>query len=212
MDALLLQLADSAFPTGGFAHSGGLEAAFQQGEVDAARLAAWLAQALRQAGRAALPFMGEAFEAPETLDALDAHCGAFLNNAVARRASLLQGQAHLAACAAALPDERLSAWALAPHHFAPAFGAAARVMGLAREDALRLFLFSSLRGQVSAAVRLGIVGPLEAQRLQAGLAGELEDVLRECSALGAHAAAQTAPLHDLLQSTHDRLYSRLFQS
>ncbi|HZH77778.1 MAG TPA: urease accessory protein UreF, partial [Archangium sp.] len=29
----VLQLADSAFPTGGFAHSGGLEAAVQQGEV-----------------------------------------------------------------------------------------------------------------------------------------------------------------------------------
>ena len=31
---LLLQLADSAFPTGGFAHSGGLEAAYQLGEID----------------------------------------------------------------------------------------------------------------------------------------------------------------------------------
>ena len=30
---LLWQLADSAFPTGGFAHSGGLEAAWQHGEV-----------------------------------------------------------------------------------------------------------------------------------------------------------------------------------
>ena len=30
---LLWQLADSAFPTGGFAHSGGLEAAWQNGEV-----------------------------------------------------------------------------------------------------------------------------------------------------------------------------------
>jgi len=212
MDALLLQLADSAFPTGGFAHSGGLEAAFQQGEVDADNIAVWLSQALRQSGRALLPFAAEAFDDPDTLDALDEHCGAFLNNAVARRASLLQGQAHLAACAAAVDDERLSAWALAPHHFAPAFGAAAAVMNLKREDALRLFLFSSLRGQVSAAVRLGIVGPLAAQRLQAGLAGELEDVLRACAPLRAEAAAQTAPLHDLLQSTHDRLYSRLFQS
>jgi urease accessory protein len=212
MDALILQLADSAFPTGGFAHSGGLEAAFAQGEVDAENLAPWLAHALRQSGRASLPFMGEAFDDPDQLALMDEHCGAFLTNAVARRASLLQGQAHLAACAAAVENERLSSWAQAPHHFAPAFGAAARVLGLEREDALRLFLFSNLRAQVSAAVRLGIVGPLEAQRLQADLAGELENVLRDCSRLRARAAAQTAPLHDLLQSTHDRLYSRLFQS
>jgi urease accessory protein len=32
-DWLLWQLADSAFPTGGFAHSGGLEAAWQHGEI-----------------------------------------------------------------------------------------------------------------------------------------------------------------------------------
>ena len=32
-DWLFWQLADSAFPTGGFAHSWGLEAAWQSGEV-----------------------------------------------------------------------------------------------------------------------------------------------------------------------------------
>jgi len=37
-------------------------------------------------------------------------------------------------------------------------------------------------------------------------------VLARCGALGEEDLAQTAPLLDLLQGHHDRLYSRLFSS
>ena len=48
-DYLIWQLCDSAFPTGGFAHSSGLEAAWQQGEVGTpGDLYAWLAASLGQ--------------------------------------------------------------------------------------------------------------------------------------------------------------------
>ena len=51
---LVLQLADSAFPTGGFAHSAGLEAAAQLGEIEGpAGLRAFAEEALWQAGCAA---------------------------------------------------------------------------------------------------------------------------------------------------------------
>src|SRR6185312_5576255 len=53
---LLLQLGDSAFPAGGFAHSGGLEAAAQLGEVKGAEaVRAFCEQSLWQTGRGALP-------------------------------------------------------------------------------------------------------------------------------------------------------------
>ncbi len=57
-DLLILQLADSAFPTGGFAHSAGLEAAYQRGEIRAAaEVHAFVRWSLAQAGRGALPLV-----------------------------------------------------------------------------------------------------------------------------------------------------------
>lgn len=206
----LLQLADSAFPTGAFAHSNGLEAAWQQGEVG--DLAAWLEQLAWQTGFSALPFVSDAFDAPARLRVVDARCDAFLSNPVAKRASRLQGQAFLAACAAAFEDKRLETWARRPFHHAPAFGAACAALALPKPEVQRLFLFLTLRGALSAAVRLGVVGPLESQRLQAKAAPVLEAALERCAAIGSEDAAQTAPLHDLFQGTQDRLYSRLFQS
>ena len=59
-DFTLWQLADSAFPTGGFAHSAGLEAAWQHGEVrNRSELQGYLLASLHQLGRAALPFVAE---------------------------------------------------------------------------------------------------------------------------------------------------------
>ena len=215
MDWLLLQLADSAFPTGGFAHSAGLEAAAQQGEVAEGGVADWARQTIWQTGFFFLPFVGAAHDEPGELAALDRRCGSYLNNPVANRASSLQGRAFMAACAAAFGDRRLKRWAdaekLALHH-APAFGAAAAVLGAARLDAQRVYLFSALRSGLSAAVRLGLTGPLESQRIQAGLAPTLDRALARCSGIDVEDAAQTAPILDLLQGAQDRLYSRLFQS
>lgn len=76
----------------------------------------------------------------------------------------------------------------------------------------RLFLFMHLRGLMAAAVRLNIVGPLEAQKLQVRLSLPAEEVFKRCAELTVDEAAQTSPLFDLWQSAHDRLPARLFQS
>ncbi len=49
-------------------------------------------------------------------------------------------------------------------------------------------------------------------RIQAELSAHIDAVIHDCRAVAPHDIAQTAPLIDLFQSTHDRLYSRLFQS
>jgi len=212
---LLLQLSDSALPTGGFAHSGGLEAALQiAGPIDLRR---FLRDALWQAGHFALPLTSAAHDNPGELPRLDARADAFLASRVANRASRTQGRAFLGTCARIFPAElsrlREHARAASLHqHHAPVFGAVLRTLGVERMSAQQLLLSQTLRGLLFAAVRLGLAGTHEAQRLQHELAPALDAVLDACGPLREEAIAQTAPVADLLGSMHDRLYSRLFQS
>ena len=143
---------------------------------------------------------------------------AFTPNHVANRASRAQGQAWLASAersfgspAIAELRETVLRDAL-PGHFAPVFGAAARALGVECATALRLFVFLQLRGWTSSAVRLGLIGPLQAQAIQHRLSAHAESVAELGRELSLDDAAQTAPLLDLFHATHDRLYSRLFQS
>jgi urease accessory protein len=137
---------------------------------------------------------------------------------VANRASRAQGRALASSCArsfGAADLERLyldvRERRLTGHH-APLFGAIASRLGVARDDALDVWMHVTLRGLLSAAVRLGVAGAHEAQSLQRTMAPLLDRVLAECGTLGRDAAAQTAPRLELVAGQHDRLYSRLFQS
>jgi urease accessory protein len=225
-DWLLWQLADSAFPTGGFAHSAGLEAAWQHGEVrNRKELASFVDANLHQIGRAALPFVMAAHVEPERLEEFDNLCDVFTTNHVANRASRAQGKAFLSAVqrifgerdlqVASAPDATMlkRTEARAPsHHIAPVFGASLRRLNVPVEITSRLFFFNHLRGVMAAAVRLNIVGPMEAQGLQHQLTSTAETVLETCGSLTLDDIAQTSPLLDLWQGAQDRLYSRLFQS
>ena len=281
MDLLLWQLADSAFPAGGFAHSAGLEAAMQHREVTCRDdLEAFTCAVIRQAGYSALPLVTAAHANPRGLVELDALCDAFLSNPVANRASRTQGRACLTACARSFPGRarssnhgyragfRLQAPDYRPGHantagcqppaagsvarlglksearspkpigepgpygfvvaiealhhrvdraelrghYAPLFGAALSALGVDRRSTQQLFLFLTGRTVTSAAVRLGLVGTYEAQQVQAAMATEIDRTIERCADLRPCEIAHTAPLIDLFQSTHDRLYSRLFQS
>lgn len=216
-DWLAWQVVDSAFPVGTFAHSWGLEAAWQAGHVDGdAALRRFLAETIRQTGWGVLPLADAAWRRPERLAELDALNEAFLTNAVANRASRVQGRSLAATAARVWPSPATTALEsgvqTARAHVAPVSGVVFRAIGLPRETAARVVLHGAARGVLSAAVRLGIVGGYRAQRMQHEAQADLDATFRTCSALAAEDICQTAPVPDLLQGAHDRLYSRLFQS
>jgi urease accessory protein len=214
---LIFQLSDSALPTGGFAHSGGLEAAAQTRILEPADLRQFLRDALWQARHFGLPLASAAHADPAALARLDRRADTFLTSHVANRASRTQGRAFLDTCSRIFP-EQLSALRAAAQagklrrHHAPIFGASMRALGVERSAMQQLFLSQALRNLLFAAVRLGLAGTHQAQRLQSELVPVLDEVLRTCAQLREDEIAQTAPLADLVGSMHDRLYSRLFQS
>jgi len=215
----VLQIVDSAFPSGGFAHSGGLEAAVRIGEVRSREeLDAFVDSAAWQAGRASLPFAGGAFDAQERLAELDAACDAMTLSHVANRASRSQGRALVATCARVFElsalvaiDEACRARALRVH-LAPAFGAVMRALEVPRRETLAVLLHTTLRGVLSAAVRLNLVGPNEAQRMTFERTALLETVLGACERLAPEDAAQAAPVVEWIGAVHDRLDTKMFVS
>jgi urease accessory protein len=219
MSWLVLQLADAAFPAGGFAHSAGLEAARQVGETTTrTALARFVEDSLWQTGYSALPLALATHAAPDDADRIDSLSELLLASPVANRASRAQGRALLAASVRIFDEARIGRLDAAvraketPGHYAPAFGAIVATLGVARDDAARIFLHLALRTVTSAAVRLGVVGAHEGQSIHHDAAPLLEAVCVACSGLGVDDVAQTAPLLEIVGAQHDALYSRLFQS
>ena len=214
---LLLQLVDGAFPSGAFAHSNGLEATLHLRGI--ARIETFLDEVLWQTGRASLPFVRAACEArgdPAPLAELDALFDASCVSHVANRASRAQGRAFASTCARVFDDARIQAIGehgrRGPAHHAPVLGAVFGALGLGPDDAQSAYLHGTARGILSAGVRLGLLGPLEAQQVLAEASGTLGRILASCMHLEPAETTQAAPLLELFGALHERLDGRLFQS
>ncbi len=217
MDRLypLLHLADSALPAGGYAFSNGLEGAYQLGLLAASgALEEFVHSALMAAAYGEIPFIHSCYvEADEAAVAKMAQFyDALLAAPAMRRASLLLGKNWLRLMAGLYPAAKFATLRRAHAHYTVVFGLALKAAGFAQAAAQQLYMFQVLRDQMSAAVRLGIVGPLEATRQQLGLYAHCEGLLAEVAGRPYAQATRSTPQLDIAQSVHDDLYSRLFQS
>jgi len=239
----LLQLADSSFPAGGFAFSSGLESMAKLGYLKTWEdFREYLGCHLEQLVSAEMPFLSSAFaasappgapvmqpdlpgtgKAPESEDfaVVAKEWDAWVFLPASRRASLSQGQAWTRAMEAAYDIPGMIAirpWFDArgiPLHFLMAFAAALRATGFMFSEARSLLLHMALRDQLGAAVRLGLVGSLQAQRLHREHISIGETLLAARSVrirAGYACAERTAPMIEMAQASHPHLYSKLFQS
>jgi urease accessory protein len=135
-----------------------------------------------------------------------------------RRGSLSQGQAWSRAIEEAFDQPAIRAvrpWFQRhkmPLHYLMVFAATLRAGNVSLGDAQSLLLHMALRDQLGAAVRLGLLGSLQAQKLHRRYigVGERYRGLRKDWSHGM--AMRAAPMIDLAQASHPNLYSKLFQS
>jgi urease accessory protein len=212
--AALLQLADSAFPTGAFAHSDGLEALVARGHVRGAEAVERVvsAHATLSVGRGDAWFASEGWHAAagEALRRVAETDVAARISPAARAAAVAVGAGVLrAARAAALAEEvgGVDAVAGALGGLTPratVFGAVGRAFGGGRDEVVSSFVYAAVSGLAAAAIRLGAVGTLEAQAIVrratvAALAGPVEHGF-------------FSPLLEVAALGHDELEPRLFAS
>lgn len=204
-----------AFPVGGFAYSGGLEAAVVEGHVSGAgELAAWLetvlvAGSLRN-DAILLAEAHRAFDQPGRLSEVASLAAALAGSAERHQEAVRQGDAFLAA-ASAWPQPVLALLG-ANTAYGVAVGAIAAANGVSLGETLVAFLQAQCGQLVSAAIRLGIIGQTQgvaiAARLEPAILGQAEEV---CG-LGLDDLGSATVIADMLSMRHEVQYSRLFQS
>jgi urease accessory protein len=99
-----------------------------------------------------------------------------------------------------------------PLHFLPALAASLRAADLSLAEGQTLLLHLALRDQLGAAVRLGLVGSLQAQGLHRASLPLAERLRLRHAETPHHRSRRSAPMIDMAQAGHPYLYSRLFQS
>ena len=221
----LLQISDSAFPRGAFAHSYGLETYVAEGSIaSAGELEEFIASLLRH-GVATLDgvYLREAYLAKQVDDlprvmALDAAYDAARPVKSLRDASRSVGRQFLRTARGFIDDpfldelEEEARLERTSGHYPVALGCVAESLRLACEEGLESLCYGAVSGLVSAAVRLVPLGQTEGQRVISNLEGAVREAVETAMALSLEDAHSWGPGHEIRAMTHRRLHTRLFVS
>jgi urease accessory protein len=210
------------FPVGAFAYSHGLEWAVEAGDVvDAPTLEAWLADLLEfGAPRADALLFSAAFRAARAADwpALDEAnaLGVALGASAERRLeTTAQGAAFVAAARAAWDCEPLRRLDQAPDRrfaYPIVVAAAASGHGMPLDASLEAFALAQIASLVSAALRLGVIGQSDGQKILAALLPSIRALARAAKGAGLADLGGAAFRSDIAAMRHETQYSRLFRS
>lgn len=220
--APLLLWFSPAFPVGGFAFSHGLEWAAEQGWIkDRETLAGWLTDLIAHGalGNDQI-LLGAAWRATRQRDptalreAIDLAL-ALQPSAERYLEAVTQGGAFVAQIEAAWPCDAIT-WFRGQHDgeiaYCTAVGVAAAGHDIGLKAVLTPYGFSVLGNLVSAAVRLGVVGQTDGQRVLAGLVPEIERGSQRSLNAELRDLGSACWRSDLASLQHETQYTRLFRS
>lgn len=216
----LLTLADSNLPAGGYAFSNGLESASHLGLLsNTEHLSAYLSTVIHNTAQSELPFLQSSNTTdPDNLHTMLTTYDAMLTTPTMAQASTIQGRNLMRIMNTLYPSDAMTQlhqiriknqW---PTHHTIMFGTTFHIAGFATLQTKQIFMYQVLRDQVSAAVRLGLIGPMEAAQLQKRHHTTCETAIHHTAETPYTHATRNAPQIDITQSFHQHLYSRLFQS
>jgi urease accessory protein len=219
---LLLTWFSPAYPVGAFAYSHGLEWAHEAGDIrDAATLEAWLVDLIGHgAARTDAIMLAAAHRAAAGADVstLAELCElglALAGSAERRLETVTQGNAFILATRAAHPCaslDRLRAVVPGDVPYAVAVGTAAAGHGVGLDEVLPAFVLGFVANLVSAAVRLGVVGQTDGQRVLAALMAPVSALAEDAAGSTIDDLGACAFRSDLASLRHETQYARLFRS
>ncbi len=221
----LLQLCDTALPTGAFSFSNGLETYTQEGCIaDAATFQGWLETALQHTVRGshllpvALAYRAAAAGDWPQLERLDQRLTAMKHAREVREASIKVGQRLLRLAGHVWPGPAVEhlhtlrrQGAIAAHH-ALVFGVLGWTLEVGERATVEAAGYTWLSSMISAALRLFALGQSAGQRVLTSLLAGLPAIADSISQQGWDDLSSAAPGFDIRAMRHETLYSRLFQS
>jgi urease accessory protein len=222
----LMQLADSFFPTGSFTLSHGLESLVQQGKVQSMVelqifLQLLLLNKIGTTDVVALIHSHRNINQQEDIAALrQIEHQLFVQTAIAkyRETQRQSGRALLMVASVTWQDERLEMINQEVsqgkmHCLHPViFGAVSAIAGLQAQNSVLAFLHGLVTSILSAAIRLSVLGHLQAQQVLLQLAPVMEQVWVTASKMSLEQMWSGTPSIDIAQMQHADLDQRLFSN
>jgi urease accessory protein len=215
----LLQTTDSLFPTGAFAHSGGLEGLAIEGVLKTADDAeSGIEELLRHSfARIDLPACGLAHRSSlsgevATLVEIDDRVDSLKAPREAREASRSLGRRRLRVVSALEKYRRLVEENRAPGHQAVVTGMHGALDGNSREETLLAFAYGTAAGLVASAMKLLPLGQTRAQALLSRLGESMAQTVQAADELSLDKMGAFLPLLDIAAMRHEVAATRLFIS
>lgn len=222
---LLVQLADSFFPSGTYTLSHGLESLVQSKTIATAEDLETFTRLLlcNKVGSTDLVALVHAYRASDrhdlvTVAQVDALLFAQTLVEKTRVAQRQSGRALLMVASKTWPHPQLTALSeqtakgsincLHPVIFA----VVARVAGLDQPAATVAFVHGFVTGLLGAAIRLGVIGHLQAQQVRRAIADDMVEICQQAPTLSLDEMWSCTPLIDLAQMRQAKLSRRLFAS